>query len=420
MLDVLRRRDFTLVWFAGLISEIGDWLLLVGLPVYVYMLTNSELIMATVFILELVPAVVFGSLAGVLVDRWNRKLTMVVVAAAQGVLLLPLLAVHHIDQMWVVYLIAPLQSLLAQIFEPAKSAALPTLVPAEKLVTANSLIGLSTNVARLIGSSLGGLAVVSGSLTTVVMADSTTYLLSALAVALARFPAKTGDGSAAEQLTVLRAWWEGMVLIVGRRDIRNTLLSAAAASIAQGMFLVLFIIFVDGVLDGDSTEIGVLRGVQAIGGVIGGFAIAWVGARVSQRGLIAGGALSIGLLSLLTWNASYLTHATTLYVLLFIAIGIPGIANSVGLLAFLQQALPNEYLGRVMAAFLTVFGGCQALGMLLAGLISGYIDTVVVLNIQAGFYILAAVLAYFGLPRVARIGAGGTSPDGAKTTTPST
>ncbi|MFI7453018.1 MFS transporter [Nonomuraea sp. NPDC049714] len=400
MLAVLRRRDFTLLWFGGLISEIGDWLLLIGLPVYVFMLTSSTLAMATVFILELVPAVVFGSLAGVLVDRWNRQVTMVVVATAQGVLLLPLLAVHHSDQLWIVYLIAPAQALLAQLFEPARSAALPTLVPAEDLVSANSLMGLSANVARLIGSSLGGLAVASGGLTTVVIGDAVTYLLAALVIAIARFPRKgAGHGSEAERPTLLRAWYEGMAFIISRRDVRNLLLSTAAGSIAQGMFLVLFVVFVAEVLHGGGTEIGVLRGVQAIGGVIGGFVIAWVGARAGHRSLIVGGALLVGLLSLTMWNSSYFTQAMTLYVLLFIAVGIPGIANSTGTFALLQQALPDEYLGRVMAAFLTVFGGFQALGMLIAGLADGFVDTVVLLDVQAGFYILAAVIAYFGLSR---------------------
>jgi len=187
---VLRRRDFTLIWLGGLISEIGDWLLLIALPVYVYMLTSSTLTMATVFILELVPAVAFGSLAGVLVDRWDRRVTMVTVAVAQGLLLLPLLAVQHSDQLWIVYLIAPVQALLAQLFEPARSAALPALVPDSELVAANGLMGLGANVARLVGSSLGGLAVASGGLTTVVIGDTVTYLLAALIIAIARLPAR--------------------------------------------------------------------------------------------------------------------------------------------------------------------------------------------------------------------------------------
>ena len=190
MLAVLRRRDFTLIWLGGLISEIGDWLLLIALPVYVYMLTSSTLTMATVFILELVPAVAFGSLAGVLVDRWDRRVTMVTVAVAQGLLLLPLLAVQHSDQLWIVYLIAPVQALLAQLFEPARSAALPALVPDGELVAANGLMGLGANVARLVGSSLGGLAVASGGLTTVVIGDTVTYLLAALIIAIARLPAR--------------------------------------------------------------------------------------------------------------------------------------------------------------------------------------------------------------------------------------
>ncbi|MET8005558.1 MFS transporter [Nonomuraea glycinis] len=416
MLAVLRRRDFTLIWLGGLISEIGDWLLLIALPVYVYMLTSSTLTMATVFILELVPAVAFGSLAGVLVDRWDRRVTMVTVAVAQGLLLLPLLAVQHSDQLWIVYLIAPVQALLAQLFEPARSAALPALVPDSELVAANGLMGLGANVARLVGSSLGGLAVASGGLTTVVIGDTVTYLLAALIIAIARLPARgAGHASGAERPTLFRAWYEGMVFMIGRRDVRNLLLSVAAGSIAQGMFLVLFVVFVSDVLHGDSTDVGVLRGVQAIGGIIGGFVVAWLGARVSHRSLIAGGALAIGLLSLAIWNSSSLTHAIAVYGFLFVLAGIPGIANSTGVFALLQQFVPHLYLGRVMAAFLTVFGGFQALGMLVAGLAGGLVDTVVLLDLQAGCYLIAAVLAYVGL-RGTPGGGAGTSPGDARAT----
>src|SRR4029450_704161 len=100
---LLRRRDFGLLWTGGLVSETGDWFLLVGLPIWVLQITGSSLVTATVFLVGLLPGLVVGPLAGVLVDRWDRRRTLVAVSLGQAAFLLPLLAVHDRGDLWIVY-----------------------------------------------------------------------------------------------------------------------------------------------------------------------------------------------------------------------------------------------------------------------------------------------------------------------------
>jgi len=78
MLAVLRRRDFGLLWLGGLISVAGDWVLYAALPYFVYARTGSTVATAGMIVAELAPGVVLGSIAGVFVDRWNRKRVLVV------------------------------------------------------------------------------------------------------------------------------------------------------------------------------------------------------------------------------------------------------------------------------------------------------------------------------------------------------
>src|SRR5579863_6371599 len=104
MMRALRQRDFALLWLGGLISLAGDWILMVGLPIYVFLLTHSVLATGLMLLAGRVPAIVFGSVAGIFVDRWDRRLTMVVANVALALALLPLLLVRSVDRIWIVYL----------------------------------------------------------------------------------------------------------------------------------------------------------------------------------------------------------------------------------------------------------------------------------------------------------------------------
>src|SRR3954471_853713 len=103
MFATLRQRNFALVWSGGLISLLGDWMLVIGLPLYVYALTGSTLATGMVFMAGQMPRVLLGSVAGVFVDRWDRRRTMIVTDVILAGCLLPLLAVHTADQLWIVY-----------------------------------------------------------------------------------------------------------------------------------------------------------------------------------------------------------------------------------------------------------------------------------------------------------------------------
>ncbi len=94
MLATLRQRNFALLWTGGLISLLGDWTLMVGMPLFVYALTGSTVATGAMVIARLIPRVLLSSVAGVFVDRWDRKRTMVCTDLLLALCLLPLLAVH--------------------------------------------------------------------------------------------------------------------------------------------------------------------------------------------------------------------------------------------------------------------------------------------------------------------------------------
>src|ERR1700681_760842 len=155
MLSVLRRRNFALVWIGGLASLTGDWALSAGLPLVVYQMTGSTLALGLTAIANSVPRLLLGSVAGVFVDRWDRRKTMLVADLLLGLVLLPMLLVTSVERLWLLVLCVIVESSIVQFYKPDEGALLPQLVPPEDLVAANALNSLNMNVARLVGPVIG-------------------------------------------------------------------------------------------------------------------------------------------------------------------------------------------------------------------------------------------------------------------------
>ena len=158
MLTVLRRRNVALLALGHLISVVGSWILLIALPFYIYQRTGSALAAGSMFLLEMVPALLFGSLAGVFADRWDRRRTMIVADVLRAVILLPLLLATRDGWLWVVFPVAFLEATVTQFFLPARGALLPALVPDEELEGANAAISVGRSSPCWPGRSLAGLS----------------------------------------------------------------------------------------------------------------------------------------------------------------------------------------------------------------------------------------------------------------------
>src|SRR5262245_42192010 len=123
----LLQPDVRLLAAGGLVSGLGDWLLFVALPFHVYGQTGSALATGGMWLALVAPRLLLGSVAGVFVDRWDRRRTMVVADLARAGALLPLLALDATGALWVVYAVAFAHSAIGQFFGPAKSALVPRL-----------------------------------------------------------------------------------------------------------------------------------------------------------------------------------------------------------------------------------------------------------------------------------------------------
>jgi MFS family permease len=383
--SVLRtNRDFRRLWLAGLVSDVGDWMLLVALPVMVYQVTGSTLGTAFAFLVELIPVLLVTPVAGRLADRANRRTLLVTVSLVQAALLLPLLGGARLP---VLYCVIATQAAMAVIFDATKNALLPAMVAPGELVAANSLIGLNQNLGRLAGAALGGLALVDGGVRMIVVGDASSFLVAGTLIwsTAAAAVAPSGAQLPRQGQTAPRSPFT-------RRPVRAGMAVLGLTAIAQGLFIVLFVVFVARTLHGTAAENGVLRGVQAIGAIGGGLLLARAG-NAAPRRLTGWACLLFGAISLTAWNMARLTTWEPVYVALFIAVGIPAVGMMSGLTSALQLATVEGERGRVFAVFGAVYAAGQAVGMLAAGLLGDHVGIGWLLNAQGLLLVLGGVVA---------------------------
>jgi MFS family permease len=156
MRAALAHRDFALLWLAGLVSVLGDWILRAALPFYVYARTSSPLASGIALLVEAVPWVLLSSIAGVLADRWDRKRTLLLSDLASAAPLLALALAGPRAPLWAAYAATFVVTAIGLVSGPAGSALLPQLVGERDLLAANALGSISGNVGRVVGPALGG------------------------------------------------------------------------------------------------------------------------------------------------------------------------------------------------------------------------------------------------------------------------
>jgi MFS family permease len=423
MIATLRNGNYTRLWLGGLISLIGDWALNIGLPLYIYLLTGSVLALSLSLLAASLPPVLFGSLAGVFVDRWDHKRTMVVTNLLLALVLLPLLLVRSADLVWIVYLVTFVGGVIEQFFVPAQNALLPRLVTEERLVSANSLISVSSNLARLIGPALGGLIAARLGLNGIVLVDAASFLLAALLIAGIASPGATSQPQPAEPsaapatsethglVHIGREWIAGLRVIAGERTLAVLLALFAITSLGEGVFSVLYAVYVYQLLHGGTLEIGALMSAQAVGGLIGGLLVGWAGARMMSRWAIGICAALFGLIDLAIFNAPTLVPLGEslagaqigvplfwIVVGLFVAVGVPGIGAMTGTQSLLQTRSPDAYRGRIFGALGALMGLLRLVGVIVAGAVTTQQNLVAVLNVQGLGYVAAGLLAILLLP----------------------
>jgi MFS family permease len=386
-------RDLRLVLSAGVISQTGDWILTVGLLYRVYAMTGSTVATALAMLSSLLPQVLFGSVAGVFADRWDRKRTMIAADLLLAAGLLPLLAVRGAGQVWIVFAVLAWEGVVEQFFTPAQQALVPRLVPAEHLLAANALSGQVSDVSRLVGSGLGGVIAAVGGLPAVALADASSFAASAVLLALVRASGRPArDMSAGRKIAVVAAeLHDGIRLSVTHPFLRALLVFGLVTSVGEGIFGTLITPFVREVLHGSSAEFGLVAAAQAVGGIAGGLFAASLSQRFSPLRLFMVSSVVFGLVDLAIFLYPLGYVALWPAVAGMIVVGLPSALTIAAMTTLIQRHTEDSYRGRVFGALGTAEGTAALAGTLAAGWLSRPLGIIPVLAIQGAGYVFGGL-----------------------------
>jgi len=374
--DVLRHnRNFRLLFFGQAISQLGDWFNSVAVFALLLDLTGSATAVAWMMIVQFLPMAIIGPLAGVVVDRVDRRRLMIAADLLRGVLVLGLLLVRDREQIWLAYVVIALSVSATAFFEPARTATIPNITSADELMPANALSSAMWSAMLAIGASVGGLVTVVSGRDWAFVINAASFFVSAIFISRTRIP-WTRPVEPAGGLTMADAFGladlrEGFVYIRRHTHVAALMFVKAGWGLAGGVLLLLTI-FGQRVFPvaGTAGGIGVLYGARGIGAALGPMALRWLLGQepATLRRAIGPAYFMVGLFYVVLGLAPVLPVAAFAVLCAHFGGSILWVFSTV----LLQMEVPDRLRGRVFSAELAL--------VTLASSISSYATAVAIDN----------------------------------------
>jgi MFS family permease len=353
--ELLRTKNFGLLFSGQVISQIGDGMNKVALLWFVYELTGSAFKMAIIGLLQTIPPLVFGPLIGVYLDRMKKKPVLIWVDLIRTglVLLIPLLyAMGALTLEWL-YVLVFATSIVSTVFGPALASAVPLLAPRAQRTAAYALIQSTTNIGLLIGPVVSGVGIAMIGAQNVLYFDAATFLVSALCLMPMRLQETLCVSvRSVDKPTILQDLVVGFRFVfLQHRTVLLLMLTATLFSFGASSFIFLLPVFATQHLDASPVELGWLWSSLGIGMLAASFWLAWIKqGDLQNRLLLISAALAVGAVAVCTLG---MLQAPVMAAALIIVFGGSTAVFTPIVWAMLQELTPEHLLGRVFTTFST-------------------------------------------------------------------
>jgi predicted MFS family arabinose efflux permease len=354
----LQNQNYRLLFSGQALSQLGDWMNRVALLVLAYRLTGSPIAVALLQLATLLPRVLVSPFGGVLVDRYPKRLLMIALDLLRAFLAVSLIVAGNSGQLWLAGATLLLMHSLAAIFNPARGAVLPAIVPREQLGTANALNDITGQSAFFIGPAIGGWIIATGGINTVFLINGATFVVSALLIALMRLaePARRGVAQGA----IIRELREGWQALYAHSPIRFLLGALFLEAVVALALTVLLLPILTGRLGRRDDQLGLLLAMVGVGTMIGAPLGAWLFARLRPLPLIATAACGIvATMAAIGLSRSFLFVALALFVN-----GVLTGITDIAIITTVQRTVAGDKIGRAFGLMFWILALGQISGAL--------------------------------------------------------
>ena len=407
--DVLRIPAYRRLWLGQLVSEAGDGLTNLSLLLLVNHLTGSTAAIAAMAICLAIPPLTIGLFAGAYVDRADRRRIMLASDLLRSVTVLGFVLVGSAESLWLLFILAFVQSSVGTFFAPARGAVIPKVVPPEGLLAANSVAQATRVVSGIVGAGIAGLMIgVLGVFWPAFVLDSLSFLASfvlilGLPAAIGRIdptPARAGDASAAPlaQLGIGASLKVGLSRVAHSRLLSTTILSLAVVMLGLGAVNVLFVPLLVSDLAVSPAWFAALDLAQSASMILAAGMIGAIAARVRPTTIVTVGLLGVAVIIAMT---GAVTAVWQVLVLMFL-VGWFVSPLQAAVVTMLQVNVEDAERGRIMSVLNAAMSAATVLSMAFAG-IAG--ELVGVRNV---FFLAGAIVAVGAV--ISLVGFRGTQP----------
>jgi MFS transporter, DHA3 family, macrolide efflux protein len=370
MFAIFRKRDFSLMWLAQLISTIGEALTDLAAAILIFRITDSAFAVGAVLMVTAIPTLFVGLFAGVFVDRFDKKRILLLANLLRGIIVLGIPTAYIAfmpsnEQLFIValYSLIFISATVRQFFDPAWEAVLPEIATEEELTQANSFLAVSSFGSTAVGFAAAGFLFSTGDPLLPFYIDAATYfvafaLLLPIVVAKKAVQESTSIGVVVENLKSGASYmWRTPLL-------RSIFLSGAPVFLSFGLWNVLLLPMAIRVLGGTEFEYGLQEGLTSVGFVVGSFFMAKFGDRLAEGTWIVASTVLMGI-----FGALYgLSPSMAVAIVMVTITGFLNAPQSIARRLLLQRHIPRDMRGRVFSAIFVSRDVLFLVGMAGAGL----------------------------------------------------
>ncbi|MFB3825625.1 MAG: MFS transporter [Bryobacteraceae bacterium] len=376
-LDLLRRnRNCRRIWLGQVVSEAGDYFNNVAVLSLVMQATGSGMVVSGVMLARAIPAVLAGPLAGVMLDRFDRRRIMLASDLVRVALALAFVITVRHPEAWLLYLLSALLMFASPFFTAGRAAILPSIAAPHELHTANSLTQTTQWATLAAGAMLAGWSVAKFGYEWAFLINSASFLFSAACVWRLELPGgfravRTG---VARVVRPWREYREGLRYMASQPLTLGIAMITVGWALGGGAAQVLFALFGEQVFGRGAAGIGEIWGFAGAGLLLGG----WLGHAAGNRAGFTGYKRTVSVCYVMHGVAYVAFSQMTVYwaALLLMLLSRVGMAvSSVLNNSQLLRHTPDEYRGRVFSTMETLRWAVMMLSMAAAGIASGYVNT---------------------------------------------